>query len=101
MFISELFKTVGDKVTLPEYRSTSISKEGVDSYKKGRKSKWWNLTIYAPEGTNGVYISPKALSKKHNNKYIRQMEVILGPDTQMEIKEINFKEKEIILQVIR
>lgn len=91
---------VGDKVILPEYRSTAISKEGVETYKNVYKQKWWDLIIMAPQGTKGTYIAPKALSKKHKNKYIREMEVILGPDTPMEIEKIDFVKKKITLKVI-
>lgn len=95
---------VGDKVTINSYRSTSISREGMNYYKDpeelDRRKNWWNLTIEAPAGTKGAYISPKALDKEKNNKYISQMEVILGPDTPAEILEINYETKEILLRVI-
>ncbi|WP_406532502.1 phage minor head protein [Methanobrevibacter sp.] len=76
---------VGQKVTINADRSFSISKEGVDEYRKGGKKGWWNIELEAPAKTKGVYISPKAISEEHNNKYIRQMEVIVGPDTPAEI----------------
>lgn len=91
----------GDTVTLSSYRSTAISEEGVDYYRKGSKKDWWDLIIYAPAGTKGVYISPKAINPEKNNKYIRQMETILGPDTKAEILEIKTYEKEIYLKVIK
>ena len=91
---------VGQKVTINADRSFSISKEGVDEYRKGGKKGWWTIELEAPAKTKGVYISPKAISEKHNNKYIRQMEVIVGPDTPTEIKYIDPDEKLIILRAI-
>lgn len=79
---------VGDKVTINANRSFSISREGVEEYRKGGKKGWWNIELVAPAGMDGVYISPKAISEEHNNKYIRQMEVIGGPDIQAEITYI-------------
>lgn len=90
----------GEVITLPSYRSTAISKEGVDYYKKGGKKNWWDLIIYAPAGTKGTYISPKAINLKENNKYIKQMEAILGPDTKLEILEIKSYKREIYLKVV-
>lgn len=90
----------GDVVTLPSYRSTSISKEGMDYYKDNVKD-WWDLYIYAPAGTKGVYISPKAINPEKNNKYIKQMETILGPDTKVEILEIKSYKREIYLKVVK
>lgn len=89
----------GEVVTLPSYRSTSISKEGMDYYKDNVKD-WWDLYIYAPAGTKGVYISPKAINPEKNNKYIKQMETILGPDTKLEILEIKSYKREIYLKVV-
>ena len=49
---------------------------------------------------NGVYISPKAINLEKNNKYIKQMETILGPDTKLEILEIKSYKREIYLKVV-
>ena len=73
---------------LPSARSVSISKEGATDYVGKAKSYKWELEIEAPAGTNIVYIAPKAKSKKHRNKFIRQMEAILDRDTPCEILEI-------------
>ena len=77
---------VGDNVTINANRSFSISKEGVEEYRKESEKKgWWNIELVAPVGMEGVYISPRAISDEHNNRYIRQMEVIGGPDILAEI----------------
>ena len=73
---------------LPSARSVSISKEGATDYVGKAKSYKWELEIEAPVGTNAVYIAPKAKSKKHGNKFIRQMETILDRDTPCDILEI-------------
>lgn len=91
---------VGQKVKINADRSFSISKDGVEEYRKGGKKDWWDIELEAPAGTIGVYISPKAISEKHNNKYIRQMEVIVGPDTPAEIIDIDEVNKVIKLRVI-
>ena len=72
----------------PSARSVSISKEGATDYVGKTKSYKWELEIEAPVGTNAVYIAPKAKSKKHGNKFIRQMETILDRDTPCDILEI-------------
>ena len=58
------------------------------------------MKIYAPKGTKGAYIAPKATSIEYKDKYIKQMEFVLNKDTKVEVMEVNEETTEIVLKVV-
>lgn len=82
--------TVGDIIELPNFRSTSISKEGALWF-SGTNAKEMNyiLEIEAPAGTCGAYLAPIKLGTwyappevgmdhpLHGQNYAREMELLL------------------------
>ncbi len=76
---------VGDIITLPDFRSTAISKEGALWF-NDTNSKPMNyiLEIEAPKGTYGAYIAPL----KEGDDFVKEMEFLLK-EAKLEIMEFD------------
>ena len=98
----ELFfdPTVGTIGTINSFRSTAISQGGLKDFMRNSRKSFWKMKIYAPKGTKGAYIAPKATSIEDKDKYIKQMEFVLNKDTKVEVMEVNEETKEIVLKVV-
>ena len=86
---------IGDIFEWDSYNSTSISKEGRDHYDFFVKMDKWDFIILAPKGTRGTYISPKS-----GAKYAPEMEFILDRHTKIQILDINYGAKKVLLKII-
>lgn len=87
------------KTTISSYRSFSISPEGVEHYRGDSKSYIWTTILEAPVGINSVYIAPKARRKGPRN-YVRQMEAIIGPNTECDIVCVDYEHHTVVLRAI-
>ena len=72
------------KCTISSLRGFSISSEGAENFSGKSSTYKWTVILEAPAGTNAVYIAPKAINKGSPN-FVRQMETIIGPNTECDI----------------
>ena len=87
------------KCTISSYRSFSISPQGVKHFRGNSKAYIWTIILEAPVGTNAVYIAPKA-GREGPKNYIRQMETIVGPDTECDIICVDDEHHTAVLRAI-
>lgn len=72
------------KCTISSLRGFSISSEGAKNFSGKSSAYKWTVILEAPAGTNAVYIAPKAINRGAPN-FVRQMETIIGPNTECDI----------------